>query len=182
MSDVRVNGEPVSVGEEVNGQVILSESPDLQREFVFNANNDDFTFYFSDMQYGMMERKMAYRLLPDEEWKMETLENGISYRRLPVGNYTLQVKLVYPDASEGELIEIPIRIKTHWWNTGWAYIGYALFCFGVFAVVFYYLDRKAKRRELHKAHEMELKETLNLSKMKQEQKQEIETTGGITHV
>ena len=175
MSDVRVNGEPVSVGEEVNGQVILSESPDLQREFVFNANNDDFTFYFSDMQYGMMERKMAYRLLPDEEWKMETLENGISYRRLPVGNYTLQVKLVYPDASEGELIEIPIRIKTHWWNTGWAYIGYALFCFGVFAVVFYYLDRKAKRRELHKAHEMELKETLNLSKMKQEQKQEIET-------
>ena len=88
MSDVRVNGEPVSVGEEVNGQVILSESPDLQREFVFNANNDDFTFYFSDMQYGMMERKMAYRLLPDEEWKMETLENGISYRRLPVGNYT----------------------------------------------------------------------------------------------
>lgn len=175
ISELRVNGEPVSVGEKVNGQVLLSVSPDLQRKFAFNAYNDDFTFYFSDLQFGMMQRKVAYRLLPDEEWKIGTLENGISYRRLPVGDYTLQVKLVYPDASEGEVMEISLRVNTYWWNTGWAYLGYMILFFGILFIVYYSVERKGKKREIYRTRELELKETLNLAKMKQEQKQEIET-------
>lgn len=69
-TEMRVNGETVSVGKKVNGQVLLDFIPCLQKSFVLNAYNDDFTFYFSDLQFGMMQRKMAYRLLPDEEWKM----------------------------------------------------------------------------------------------------------------
>lgn len=175
ISELCVNGEPVSVKEKVNGQVLLSVSPDLQRKFVFNAYNDNFTFYFSDLQFGMMQRKVAYRLLPDEEWKIGTLENGISYRRLPVGDYTLQVKPVYPDASEGEVMEISLRVNTYWWNTGWAYLGYMILLFGILFIVYYYVERKGKRREIYRSWELEMKETLNLTKMKQEQKQEIET-------
>ncbi len=175
VSELCVNGESVSVGEKVNGQTLLTASPDLQDRFAFNANNDDFTLYFSDLQFGMMQRKIAYRLLPDGEWKIGALENGVSYRRLPVGDYTLQVKLVYPDANEGEVLEIPLRVKTYWWNTGWAYVGYLLLFFGILSVVYYYVERKGKRREIHKAREIELKERLSLTKMKEEQKQEIET-------
>ena len=157
-----------------NGQILLTTSPNLQQKFVFDADNNDFTFYFSDLQFGMMQRKIAYRLLPDEAWKIGTLENGISYRHLPVGDYTLQVKLIYPDANEGEMIEMSIRVNTHWWKTGWAYLGYMALFFGILFIVYYYMERKGKKREMHKAREMELKETLNLAKMKQEQKQEIE--------
>lgn len=173
-TELRVNGATVSVGETVNGQVLLNTAPCLQKNFVFNANNDDFTFFFSDLQFGMMQRKMAYRLLPDEEWKMGSLENGISYRRLPVGKYTLQVKLVYPDASEGEVIEMPIVVKTYWWNTGWAYLCYLVLFFGIVFIIYYSLDRRGKKREMLKVREMEMNETLKLAKMKQEQKQEIE--------
>lgn len=174
VSELWVNGESVSVGKEMNRQVLLTTSPNLQQKFVFNADNNDFTFYFSDLQFGMMQRKIAYRLLPDEKWEIGALENGISYRHLPVGDYTLQVKLIYPDASEGEMIEMSVRVNTHWWRTGWAYLGYMTLFFGTLFMVYYYTERKGGRRELHKAREMELKETLNLAKMKQEQKQEIE--------
>lgn len=174
VSELWVNGESVSVGAKKNGQILLTTSPNLQQKFVFDADNNDFTFYFSDLQFGMMQRKIAYRLLPDEAWKIGTLENGISYRHLPVGDYTLQVKLIYPDASEGEMIEMSIRVNTHWWKTGWAYLGYMALFFGILFIVYYYMERKGKKREMHKAREMELKETLNLAKMKQEQKQEIE--------
>lgn len=174
VSELWVNGESVPVGEKRNGQILLTTSPNLQQKFVFDADNNDFTFYFSDLQFGMMQRKIAYRLLPDEAWKIGTLENGISYRHLPVGDYTLQVKLIYPDASEGEMVEMSIRVNTHWWKTGWAYLGYMALFLGILFIVYYYMERKGKKREMHKAREMELKETLSLAKMKQEQKQEIE--------
>ena len=175
ISELQVSGEPVSVGEEVNGQVLLSVAPDLQRKFAFNAYNDDFTFYFSDLQFGMMQRKIAYRLLPDEEWKTGTLENGISYRRLPAGDYTLQVKLVYPDASEGDPLELSLHVDTYWWNTGWAYGGYVILLGGMLFMVYYCVEHKGRKNKRYRTRELELKETLNRTKMKQEQKQEIET-------
>lgn len=70
--------------------------------------------------------------------------NGISYRHLPVGDYTLQVKLIYPDASEGEMIEMSIRVNTHWWKTGWAYLGYMALFLGILFIVYYYMERKGK--------------------------------------
>lgn len=173
LAELWVNGDIVSIGQSLNGQVVLKTAPDLQRKFVFGAGNDDFTFYFSDLEYGIMQRKQLYRLLPDEEWKSGALEDGISFRRLPVGNYTLQVKLIYPDASESELIEIPIRVKTYWWNTIWAKLGYLSLLIGMIYAIYCYVEHRGRRREMHKAREMELKEKLNFTKMKQEQEQEI---------
>lgn len=174
LAELWVNGSVASIGQVLNGQVVLKTTPDLQRNFVFGPGNDDFTFYFSDLEYGIMQHKQVYRLLPDEEWKNGALEDGISFRKLPVGKYTLQVKLVYPDASESELIEIPIRVKTYWWNTFWAKSGYLLLFVGGMYAVYCYIEHKGRRREMYKSREMELRENLNLTKMEQEQKQEIE--------
>lgn len=174
LAEVWVHGEPVSIGKSLNGQVILKTTPSMQSDFVFEPDNDHFTFYFSDLQYGIMQSKQAYRLLPDEEWKTGTLQEGITFRHLPVGKYTLQVKLIYPDASESEIVEMAIKVNTYWWNTIWANIGYLLIALGTLLLVYCYVVRREKRREAHKAREMELREKLNLTKMKQEQKQEID--------
>lgn len=174
LAEVWVNGELVPIGKSLNGQVVLTTAPNQQPEFVFGAGNDYFTFYFSDLQYGMMQCKQAYRLLPGEDWKIVELEEGIAFRQLPIGDYTLQVKLIYPDASESEIVEIPIRIDTYWWNTMWAKFGYFLIALGLVYMVYCYVEHRGRRREVHKAREMELREKLNLTKMKQEQKQEID--------
>ena len=174
LTDLWVNSQSVAVGEEVNGQVILSAAPSAQSKFVFDADNNDFCFYFSDMQYGMMQRKVAYRLLPDEEWKMCLLEDGIHYSRLSSGKYTLQVKLIYPDASEGDVLEIPIVVKDYWWNTFWAWIIYLILLVGVGMAIYYYLLQREKKKLLYFNREASLHEELGVVRLQQEQDEEME--------
>lgn len=175
LSELWVKGEPVEVGEKINGQVLLTTVPERQNRFVFHAGNNDFAFCLSDLRYGMMQRKVAYRLFPtEEEWRQGSLENPIAYSHVPVGKYSLQVKLVYPDATEGALLEIPIVIKAYWWKTPWAYLSYALLlgvlCYGGYL----YFVMRSRRRAIHANREILLREKLKLERIKQEQKKEID--------
>lgn len=173
-SELEVDGRSVAVGEAVNGHVILERIPALQQEFIFYSENTDIAFYFSDMQYDGELRKIAYRLLPEEEWNIGSLEDGVSYKNLPVGNYVLQVKLVFPDASEGKVLELPVIIKNNWWKTDWVYAGYFMLFLVALAGGYYYWDYRAKKRVANRVRELELKEMLELEKIKRDQNQEIE--------
>lgn len=174
LSELWVNGAFVPVGKSLNGQAALTTAPGRQPGFVSGTENDCFTFYFSDLQYGIMQCKQAYRLLPDEDWRIGELEDGITFSHLQPGNYTLQTKLLYHDAGESETVEIPIRINTYWWNTVWAKIGYFLIVLVVVYVVCCYVERHGRRRKVRRIREIELREKLNLTKMKQAQKQETD--------
>lgn len=167
LSDLCINGKSVVVDEKVNGRVILSSTPDQQKEFVFDIANNDLSFYFSDLQYGMMQQKLAYRLLPDEEWKIGSLQDGVHYNHLENGKYRLQAKLIYPDASEGETMEIAIAINQHWWCTTGAFIVYFLLFIGLCIAVYYYLSQKEKKkRNVH--NENSSSEGTNLTKLIQD--------------
>lgn len=175
LTDIEVGGETILAGEEWNGQTILTVSPEKQKSLTFDLTNNDFRLYFSDLRYGMTQRKISYRLLPgDKEWRMMPLADGLWYNGLPSGIYTLQAKLVFPDGNEGDMIEIPITVKGKWYHSIWAYLAYGLLVI-VFSYIFYrYLEKEDIQRQLHRDREMLLREHLTVEKMKQEQKQEIE--------
>lgn len=176
ISELYVNGKSISVGQVMNSQLLLSSVPNLQDQFMFNADNNDFCFYFTDLQYSLLQRKITYRLLPEEkEWKTTTLGSGIDYRRLSAGEYTLQVKLVYLDASEGEMLEIPIQVKTHWWQTIWAYLGYLTVIAAMSGLIAVCMNRREKSRDIQRLWEARLKNKLNLDKMELDKRQEIES-------
>lgn len=175
LTDIEVNGETLLAGEERNGQTILSNVPEKQTGFVFDSDNNNFRLYFSDLRYGMVQRKIAYRLLPeDKEWRMQLLEEGLWYNRLPAGKYTLQVKLVFPDATEGDVVQIPITVKAKWYHSKWVYWGYGLFFLIVCYLIYCYFEKKNTRKQKHRERELLLREALNLEKVKQDQKQEME--------
>lgn len=175
LTDVEVNGEAVLAGQTLNGQVILSVSPEKQEKLVFSPRNNDFRLFFSDLRYGMTQRKIAYRLLPvDKEWKMMLLAEGLWYNGLSSGKYILQAKLVLPDGKEGDVIQIPIVVKSKWFHTIWAFIGYLLLLIVLSYISYYYLKRREVRKLLRHDREMILRESLNMEKIKQKQKQEIE--------
>lgn len=175
LTDVEVGGETVLAGEKRNGQMILSVSPEKQEKLVFASDNNDFHLFFSDLRYGLAQRKIAYRLLPaDKEWKMIPLAEGLWFNGLAAGKYTLQAKLVFPDGKEGDVIEIPLVVKGKWYQTIWAYIMYALLVGGLSYFFYSYFRKKDQRKQIHRDREMILKENLNLEKLKQEQKKEIE--------
>lgn len=175
LTDVEVGGETVLAGEKRNGQMILAVSPEKQEKLVFVSDNNDFHLFFSDLRYGLAQRKIAYRLLPaDKEWKMIPLAEGLWFNGLAAGKYALQAKLVFPDGKEGEVIEIPLVVKGKWYQTIWAYIMYVLLLGGLSYFFYSYFKKKDQRKQIHRDREMILKENLNLEKLKQEQKKEIE--------
>lgn len=175
LTDVEVGGETVLAGEKRNGQMILAVSPEKQEKLVFVSDNNDFHLFFSDLRYGLAQRKIAYRLLPaDKEWKMIPLAEGLWFNGLAAGKYALQAKLVFPDGKEGEVIEIPLVVKGKWYQTIWAYIMYVLLLGGLSYFFYSYFRKKDQRKQIHRDREMILKENLNLEKLKQEQKKEIE--------
>lgn len=175
LTDVEVGGETVLAGEKRNGQMILAVSPEKQEKLVFASDNNDFHLFFSDLRYGLAQRKIAYRLLPaDKEWKMIPLAEGLWFNGLAAGKYALQAKLVFLDGKEGEVIEIPLVVKGKWYQTIWAYIMYVLLLGGLSYFFYSYFRKKDQRKQIHRDREMILKENLNLEKLKQEQKKEIE--------
>lgn len=176
LTDLKVNGETILAGEKRNGQVVLSVSPEKQEELVFSSRNNNFHLYFSDLRYGMAQRKIAYRLLPvDTEWKIKPLEEGLWYKGLSAGKYTLQAKLTFPDGKEGEVYQIDVVVKSKWYHTIWAYLGYI----SLSILLCWLLYSYTKKKELHKrlAHDREimLQENLGLEITKQKQEQEKET-------
>lgn len=175
LTDVEVGGKTIQMGEVRNGQVILTSAPEKQDKLEFITDNRNFRLYFSDLKYGVMKRKIAYRLLPRQEaWSMKQLSEGLSFNQLPVGYYMLEVKLVYPDGSEGQTLRVPIAIKPNWYANIWAYFGYALLV-GLLAFLMYKLKMKRNvKRRFHADRETFLKEKLNTERMKREQKQEID--------
>ncbi len=153
----------------MNGEVLPSSLTSIEA-----VEGDDLAFYFSDLEYSRMQRRLSYRLLPDEEWKTRSLEDGITFRRLSAGDYTLQVKLLYPDAEEGAVLEIPVVVKASWWNSVGAKLCYCFAVFGLILAVYYYVERKGRAREVIRNREIELRETLNLTRMEQEQKNKMD--------
>ena len=175
LTDIEVGGETILAGEKRNGQLILSGSPEQQKKFVFNSDNNDFHLFFSDLRYGMAERKIAYRLLPlDKDWRMVPLSEGLWFNGLSAGKYTLQAKLVFPDGKEGDVNEILVVVKDKWFQTIWAYIAYVLLLVAFSCFFYIYFKKKEQRKQMHRDREMVLKENLSLEKMKQTQKKEIE--------
>lgn len=173
---MEVEGTVILAGEKRNGQIVLPLAPEKLRKLVLNTKNNDFRLYFSDLRYGMAQRKIAYRLLPeDEDWKMQQLGKCLWYNRLPVGEYTLQVKLVFPDGAEGDVIQVPIVVEAGWYRSVWAYWAYGVLIVILFYILYRHFKRKNTRRLMHRDREILLRESLNVEKMKLEQKQEIET-------
>ena len=143
---------------------------------VLNTKNNDFRLYFSDLRYETAQRKIAYRLLPeDEDWKMQQLGKCLWYNRLPVGEYALQVKLVFPDGTEGDVIQVPIVVKAGWYRSVGAYWAYGVLIVILLYIIYWHFKRKNTRRLMHRDREILLRESLNVEKMKLEQKQEIDT-------
>lgn len=175
LTDIEVNGETILAGESRNGQIVLSASPERQEQLSFNPKNNKFRLYFSDLQYGMMQCKIAYRLLPeDEEWRIQPLGEGVEYSGLPVGEYVLQAKQVFPNAKEGEVVEVPIVVRAEWYHTAWAYWAYGLLVFILLYLVYRHWVKKNMCKQIHRDNEILLKEKLNMEKVKQKQKQDIE--------
>ena len=150
-----------------NRKLVLSEvwingnelKTDDTNNFVF-CENANLHFNFKDINFDGTSQAIVYRLLPNEDWQSGILKNGISYRELSHGNYKLQVKLIYPNGSEGDLIELSLTVRPPWWKTEWAYAAYCLLFIALLFVVYrLIISKRHNKRSLTEVNGRDIEST-----------------------
>lgn len=166
---LEINNQPIAIEEKRNGQVILKKGISYTDEITLNHNNRDFSLTFSNLSFSSNLQKYKYRLLPyQREWIVSDAGKA-SYTNLPTGNYTLEMRSIYPDGVNSEVTTLSVKILPHWSQSVWFRICMmTLLCAMIYYVIFI-LRRKQKRIE----REMLLEHELQLSKVEREKEKQI---------
>ncbi|MFN0034721.1 MAG: two-component regulator propeller domain-containing protein [Saprospiraceae bacterium] len=131
------------------GEVTLPESPIFSPNLVFSHGQNSLTFHFAALNFIHPElNRYSYRLEPlDADWRDLGTRHELSFSHLPPGRYTLRVKACNNDGVWNETgAAIHFRIRPPWWQTGWAYLLYAMLLGGGTWLLLRAQVRAAKRK------------------------------------
>ncbi|MBR9920974.1 MAG: GAF domain-containing protein [Bacteroidetes bacterium] len=102
-------------------------------------------FQFSAMHFRNRKRtSFEYRLLPLEPtWQYIEGKTEVSYRQLPPGNYTFEIRSGSNPGSNAPVV-FPFEVFPPFWMRGWFFALFSIFLFGVLWWVY---DRRQKLRQ-----------------------------------
>lgn len=177
LSRLVIDNKVIKVGEEYNGQVVLSQAINRLDELTLKYANRSFTLYLTDFQYKMVDQKIFYRLLPDNpEWAVLDVRDGLTFTELSKGTHTLQVQAVTYDGEKGEIEEFLIHILPHWSVTWWAWVLYCLIIMGVTYSLFYFMRYRVRVYQQRYLAEEKWRNTLYRTELKHQQERETVKT------
>ena len=100
ITGLEVDGRPVGIGDKINGQTVLAEGISYTSSITLNNENRDFVLSFNNLSYAEEQQKYNYRLLPYQtHWLVSNDGEKATYMNLPEGDYTFEVKNIYPDGK-----------------------------------------------------------------------------------
>ncbi|TDN37795.1 hybrid sensor histidine kinase/response regulator [Hymenobacter sp. UV11] len=128
LTGLRVMNRPVSVGEKLNGRVLLTKALSQPQAVTIRAAENDFSVEFVALSFANPQKnRYLYRLLGyNQDWvDPGPGQRTASFANLPPGHYSLQVK-----ASNGEgawskqPATMAFDVLAPWYKTPWAYLLY----------------------------------------------------------
>lgn len=125
-TEILLFNKKIEVGK---GEAALTESLIFSPNLIFSHEQNSLTFHFAALNFIHPERnRYAYRLEPlDTDWRDLSTRHELSFSHLPPGRYTLRVKACNNDGVWNEVgAAIQFLIRPPWWQTGWAYLLYAI--------------------------------------------------------
>ncbi len=139
--------EEVKIGQEYNGNLILSEALNLIDCIELKYGQNVFTVAFSGMNYILPEKaRFAYMLEGfNTDWLIaEGSMHEVTYTNLAPGTYTLKVKAANSDGYwNDKATSLTIVVHPPFWRSAWAYLLYTLMIIGIL----YYASMQIKNRE-----------------------------------
>lgn len=170
ITGLEVDNRSVAIEDEVNGQIILREGISYADSLVLSNANRDFSLIFNNLSYSEEQQKYNYRLLPYQpHWLVSNEGEKASYTNLPEGEYTFEVKSIYPDGHSGPVTSLKIKILPHWSRT----ILFRMFVLLVFLGIIAWLVRLVRLRQRRLEHEMQMKHELLTMSMEREKEKQI---------
>lgn len=166
ITNLEIEGKRVITGKEYHNQVILQQQIAYSNEIELNYENRDFSLSFSNCSYSYGMQKYEYRLLPyQKEWIVCNDGEGVSYANLPPGEYTFQVRAIYPGKINAEITALKIAILPHWSQTWMFRMTIALFFIGFIV----YLVKKVRKQQRRREQILCLEHDLSIANMQKEQ-------------
>lgn len=170
ITGMEVNNKPVEIGKEFNGQTILSQSIFYTSFVRLNHANRDFSLTFNNLSYSEGQQKYSYRLRPYQpDWLVANGGEKVSYANLPAGEYTFEVKNIYPDERESKITSLKVEILPHWSETF-----FFRFCMIVLAAVaIYMVIHRIKLRQKRLEHELRLEHEIFTATVERDKEKQI---------
>ena len=169
ITGLEVDSRPIGIGDKINGQMILAAGISYTGSVTLNNENRDFALTFNNLSYADEQQKYNYRLLPYQtHWLVSNDGEKAAYTNLPEGDYTFEVKSIYPDGRNGKVTSLQIHILPHWSRT----LPFRLFILLLLVGIVAYLIRLVKLRQRRMEHEMRMEHellTVNLEREKERQ-------------
>jgi len=161
LTTIYLHGQPLQVGQEYNGQILLDVTPPYAEHLNFSYDQNSLAFQFSTMNY-VRPRSTCYRYrFSDDADRWHTIsadssehfvdDKGVFYLplvSLSPDDYTLEVMATTnPDHWDEKAIRrITFTIHPPWWKTPIAYLFYLLMAVAIIAGAFYLYRRRLQRK------------------------------------
>lgn len=145
--DFEILNKKVKIGEEINGNVVLSQALNLTKTIYLSYEDKSFSIEFVALDYSSPSKvRYAYQLEGlNKDWIYTDSSRRIAtYANLPSGTYTLKVKAANSDGVWNQKPRtLQIIVLPPWWKTWWAYCLYLM----VLGAIGYFLYRIFKTKE-----------------------------------
>ncbi len=179
ITDFLISNQPVQIGEEVNGRVILEQSIGETSEIKLKYKENSFSFEFAALHYASPKKnKFAYMLSGfDEDWiQTSSSKRFATYTNLGPGLYTLKVKASNNDGLwDPTPSEIKINVIPPFWRTNTAYGFYGLLVLGLLWLFWRYTFIRTTEK-----HQLQL-EHIEKEKSEEMQRIKLEFFTNISH-
>ncbi len=121
-------------------------------------DQNSFILEYSSFDFSEEEENFVYRLAGfDDSWQ-STTESRAVFINVPGGKYRFETAVAAADGGMPEYVtSFPIRVRTVWYATPYAWALYVLAFFGLCAWVFYYLRMRHQLQIEHMERDRALK-------------------------
>lgn len=167
---LEINNKIVGIGEEVNGQVLLSRNLYHTRSLKLKDANRNFSLSFNSLSYNTQYQKVRYRLYPyQKEWVITDNQQKVSYNNLKADTYSFQIQNMYTNEQMGPLTELQITILPHWSETWW----FRLIIMAFVMTVIYRFIRYLKLRQARFRRMIELKHEVLVTRLERDKEKQL---------
>lgn len=129
IKSLQVFNQPVKVGQEFNGRVVLKKSLKQTHKVCLKYFENSLSFEFASLHFAAPEKNMHQYILEgfDQGWQNALPGSRYAgYTNLPPGEYVFKVRATNNDGVWSDVEMLNIVVSPPWWKTPYAFGGYIL--------------------------------------------------------
>lgn len=172
ITDLLVNNKPVTIGEELNNDVVLKKSISETESIAISQKQQIIAFNLAvEHTSTPSKNKLAYKLEGfNDTWVEEnTGKTTVTYTNLSAGSYVFKIKAANGDGiwnTEAKVLHV--EILPPWYQTWWSYLLFTILVVGagIGVVVYFSQHEKLKQRLKYEKLDKERQDTVNQGKFR----------------